>query len=229
MQDQLTTQLAKARLLHILSPALPTGAYSYSQGIETAVELGWLTTEDEFYSWLCEQINGALAYQELPLLQRIYTACASEDSDALNTWAQTALAYRDTLELRNEEKFRAAAFIRIIKSLPDEALKDIPEGTLGITPLAGVAWTAVKLDIPLQDLLLAYAHSWLEASITSGVKLIPLGQSQGQSLQYRLTPIYGDAVSFAQSLNDEDIGYSAVAVSLASCRHETQHTRIFRS
>jgi len=229
VNDQASTQLAKARLLHILSPALPTGAYSYSQGIETAAELGWLTTEERFYSWLLEQINGVLAYQELPLLARMYHACVNEDSDSFSAWAQTTLAYRDTMELRNEENYRAAAFIRIIKSLPDKALRDIPEPTIAITPLAGIAWVAVKLDIPLQDLLLAFAHSWLEASIANGVKLIPLGQSQGQSLLYRLTPFYGEALVLSQTLNDEDIGYSAVAVSLASCQHETQHTRIYRS
>lgn len=227
--DVVGVQLARARLLHILSPALPTGAYSYSQGIESAVELGWLKTADDLHQWMKEQIEGTLRYQELPLIVRLFDASIDRDLDRLHHWSQTALAWRDTQESREEEQFRGAAFVRILKSLPDPEFEELPEQSLRRTSLAGIAWAGARLRIPPNELLLAYAHTWLETTITSGVKLIPLGQSQGQNLQYSLTPCYTEAVDAALTMNDAEMGYSNPAMSIASCYHETQHTRIYRS
>ncbi|MBX2880104.1 MAG: urease accessory protein UreF [Granulosicoccus sp.] len=224
-----TSELARIRLLHILSPALPTGAYSYSQGIETAVELGWIAGVEDFSQWITEQIQGSLHYQELPLIIRLYEAASRGDEKGFDEWSHIALAWRDTSESRDEEQFRGVAFLRILESLPDPVFQDLPVASLRRSALAGIAWAGAKLEIALNELLLAYAHTWLETTITSGVKLIPLGQSQGQSLQYSLTPLCVDAVQGALMVGEDDIGYANPAISIASCRHETQYTRIYRS
>lgn len=229
VQNSVDAELARARLLHILSPSLPTGAYSYSQGIESAVEMGWLNTADDFQRWIAEQIMGTLQNQELPLIVRLYNAALARNMVQFDHWSQVALAWRDTLESREEEQFRGAAFVRILNSLPDKEFGDLPEKCLRRTSLAGIAWAAARLNIKLNELLLAYAHTWLETTITSGVKLIPLGQSEGQQLLYDFAPLYTEAVVAALVLTDEEIGYSNPAMALASCYHETQHTRIYRS
>ena len=219
---------AEMRLLHLVSPALPIGGYSYSQGVEWAVDQAWLTDIDQYRHWLTELIHGPLQRQELPLLVRLYHSCDTQDAEQLDYYSQLAVAVRETAELRNEERDRAGALLRILKALPDWP-GTIPETALARSPLAGMAWATVHWRIPLARLLGAYAHTWLESQIVTAIKLIPLGQTQGQQLQYELIPLATKAIERAWSTSAEDIGFSTPAVSMASARHETQYSRIYRS
>ncbi|MBX2840048.1 MAG: urease accessory protein UreF [Gammaproteobacteria bacterium] len=220
--------LARLQLLQLLSPQLPIGSYSYSQGLEWAVAEGWIEEASTLRSWLEELIRGPLAQQDLPLLKVLYQTADNADKEAFDYWSQRALAFRDTAELRLEERARAEAYLRVFAALPLPSHSDFTTA-LSRTPLACVAWAAAQWKIDPADLLPAWAHNWLESSVINGVKIIPLGQSQGQQLLHSLLPAVSEAVEIAQCLDVECIGFSTPALSAASCRHELQHTRIFRS
>ena len=220
--------LSHLRLLHLLSPTLPVGSYSYSQGLEWAVEQQWVSTETEFERWLVELIHGPLSQQDLPLLRNLFYTCIKDDVSGFNYWSQMAIALRDTAELRAEERARGDAYLRILAALPDKVDDQYLNG-IKRTPLAAIAWAAAQWDIQEQSLLTAFAHNWLEAYIINGVKIIPLGQTQGQTLLHSMLPALCRAVDTACGVDDAAIGFSTPAISLASCGHESQYTRIYRS
>lgn len=220
--------LSDLRLLHLLSPMLPVGSYSYSQGLEWAVESQWVTSKAEFECWLIELISGPLAQQDLPILRKLYFACVNYDVSEFDYWSQMAVALRDTAELRAEERARGDAYLRILVALPDKVDEQYLAG-MKRTPLATIAWAAVQWNIKEQSLLGAFAHNWLEAYIVNGVKIIPLGQTQGQTLLHSLLPALCNAVNTACLSNDTDIGFSTPAIAFASCGHESQYTRLYRS
>lgn len=220
--------LSQLRLNQLLSPVLPVGAYSYSQGLEWAVQDSWITTGEGFSLWLDELIQGPLAQQELPLLRNLYRSFLNEDIESIRCWSQTALAFRDTAELRAEELARAIAYLRVVDNLP-YAIDSRYRSSLEKTPLATIAWACVQWKIELAPLLNAFAYNWLDAYVVNGVKIIPLGQSEGQALLHAKLPLLTQAVEISLNLPDESIGFSVPSVSMASCLHESQYSRIYRS
>lgn len=220
--------LAHLRLLQLLSPVLPVGTFSYSQGLEWAVHAGWVSDETQFRQWLLEWMDGPMAQQELPLLIRLYRASQAGELDNFAHWSQLLLATRDTHELHQEEIVRANAYLRVLNGLCS-AEDNLPVSSLKLTPLASVAWAAATWQIPLSSLLLAYGHNWLENTVTNGVKLIPLGQTVGQQLIHELSPHLIKAIKHSESVLDDDIGFSMPSVSMASSAHESQYSRLYRS
>lgn len=220
--------LAQLRLLQLLSPVLPVGSFTYSQGLEWAVDANWVDSEAPFRQWLVEWIDGPLVHQELPLLSRLYKASVENDEDAFVEWSQYLLATRDTYELRQEELSRADAYLRVLKSLGVD-IETLPLRAIKLTPVASIAWAAVKWNVPHQSLLISFGHNWLESSVNSGVKIIPLGQSAGQKIIHDLSPTLINAVALSKNIKDNELGFSMPAVSMASCSHETQYSRLYRS
>ncbi len=223
-----TQSLAHLRLLHFLSPALPVGSYSYSQGLEWAVEVNWVNDQITFTQWIESQITGALAQQELPLLVRLFRAIAKDDSNGFNYWCQFAIALRDTAELREEERCRAIAYLRILEEI-DPPGELWPSESFTKTPLAAIAYFAVRHAINVDSLLEAYAHVWLETNVVNGVKIIPLGQTAGQRILFDSSPKLVSAIATALLVEDASVGMSMPALSHASCHHETQYSRVYRS
>jgi len=196
--------------------------------LEWAVGAGWIQSEDDFNYWLDEQLDGVIAHQELPLLRKMFVASQAQDKQMLQTWADYSLALRDTTELRVEETDRAGALLRILRTLavPNLGLVD---STLGKSQLAGIAWAAAHWSVDIMALLRAYGFSWLEQQIAAGIKLIPLGHLQGQRLLFELSKRIPNAAAASMDVLDDNIGYSCPAISMASCQHETQYTRLYRS
>lgn len=210
-------------MLQITSPSLPVGAYSYSQGLEWAVEAGWVTDRQTFGEWLAEQLDGVIAYQELPLLQRIFLAQETADDMELQIWTEQVLARRETAELRREEQHRGRALSALLGSLYNETPADTE------CQMAAYVKFCSKENITLVDAMFGYAYSWLDNQVMAGIKLVPLGQSDGQALLYRLSEDIQTAVEVALTIPDEEIGYSTPGLAMASCLHETQYCRLFRS
>lgn len=220
--------LAQLRLNQLLSPVLPVGAYSYSQGLESAVQAKWIESGHEFNLWLDELIQGPLAQQELPLLKNLYYAFLDEDLSGINYWSQMTVACRDTAELRAEERARAAAYLRVVDNLPYE-IEPNYRISMEKTALTTIAWACVQWEIDLTSLLNAFAYNWLDAYMVNGVKLIPLGQSEGQAILHAKLPLLTQVVEESLTLSDDAIGFSVPLISLASCLHESQYSRIYRS
>ncbi len=220
------------RLLQLFSPNLPTGAFTYSQGMEWAVECGWLKNEKETTDWLQSVMRDSLQYLELPLMIRLYEAVKSHDHSAFEYWSRWLYAGRETRELREEEKQRARALFSVLTKLPDAhhwpELKTCKPALL-LSQLAGYALAACHWHIELIDLLGAYCWSWLENAVAVAIKLVPLGQSEGQTLLYDLSGDISGLVERASKLEDDRIGASNPALAIASSLHETQYSRLFRS
>lgn len=216
------------RLLQLCSGTLPIGGFTYSQGIEWAVECSWIKDEASLTDWLTDLIDTSLAQVEIPVLARLYRACEQDDAEQLAYWSDWLLASRETRELREEERNRGRALASLLVELEvpkAKALRDILAGCQS----AGFALAAQGWSIPLKQAAQGFAWAWLENLALAGVKLIPLGQTAGQRVLRHLGDAASRAVQRGLELSDEDMGASAPALAIASSRHETQYTRLFRS
>jgi urease accessory protein len=219
---------ALLRLLQLASPALPVGAYAYSQGLEWAVEAGWVTDEATLGGWLGEQLTESFGRVDLPIFSRLHRAAHEGDASALERWARELVARRETRELVADDRDRGRALARLLRDLGIDAAASWAErDDAPFAALAAVAATA--WNVPLEPALHAHAFGWLENQILAGVKLIPLGQVAGQRLLLDLTPRVPAVVATALALDDDEIGGTLPILAIASSLHETQYTRLFRS
>ncbi len=222
------TDLALIRLLQLASPALPIGLYSYSQGLEQAVEAGWVTDEPTAGRWVAGVMERSVSRVDLPILIRLHHAWSEDDVGGVEYWSRCLQAHRETAELRAEDRQTGEALARVLKGLGLEQAavwqRHEASSLATLFALAAVAW-----DIPLSAVLSAYLWGWLENQILGAVKLIPLGQSAGQRLLFDVSARIPGHVSQAGTIEDDAIGGSSLAQVLASSRHEIQYTRLFRS
>jgi len=220
--------LALLRLLQLASPSLPIGAYAYSQGLEWAVEAGWVDDESSLANWLQEQLTHAIGGVDLPIFVRLYEAARDRDDAAQRDWSRRLVALRETRELVADDCDRGRALARLLCSLEvAEAATWLERPDTPFASLAAIA--AVAWGIALEPAAHAYAWSWLENQVLAGVKLVPLGQVAGQRLLLGLTKGIPALCRAALERGDDEIGGSLPAVALASSLHETQYTRLFRS
>lgn len=224
----MTNHLALLRLMHLISPTLPIGSFTYSQGIEWAVEVGWITNPQSLQAWLASQLTGTITHLELPLLKRLYRAWQTEEIQAVEHWIAVSNASRETSELLLEEKNRGRALtdLLIALELPQAALH---KPLLSQSQVAAFALASFYWQVSLEQAAYGYAWGWLENLVLSAVKLIPLGQTQGQRVLHQMTPLLVAAIEQGLMIVDEDIGAALPALAIASSRHETQYTRLFRS
>jgi urease accessory protein len=221
-------RLAQLRLMQLTSPALPVGGFTYSQGIEWAVEAGWLRDVNGLCDWLSGLIDDGLGGLELPVLVRLYGACEANQPDVVDRWGRQLFASRETRELRQEEHNRARALISLLRDLGmRRAVEWAAE--LSHCQAAPFALAAVEWRIAREDCLLGYAWSWLENQVAAAIKLVPLGQTDGQRVLLHLAERLPHACAAAMAIDDDAIGASAPGLAIASARHEIQYTRLFRS
>lgn len=224
----MNSDLALLRLLQLASPGLPVGGFTYSQGLEWAVEAGWVTTPSEFAAWQREQLHDTLGCLDWPLLARLYQASLEGDAEVFAHWSRFLLANRETAELRLEEQQRGSAFARLLDGWQ---LGQAPawRASLELSQLGGMAWLGAQWAIPLRTLALGHGFAWLEGAVMAGVKLVPFGQQAAQTLLRDLSQELPAVLDHALALGDEQLGGGLPLLAIASSRHETQYTRLFRS
>ncbi len=227
MSTEVSNDLALTRLLQLISPSLPIGGYTYSQGIEWAVESGWIANERDLCQWLEGLMHGNLVYVELPILKRMLGAWARHDLHRLEQLNTRLIASRETRELRLEESNRARAFYDLLRVLEPAAAEYEPP--LRRSQLAGFSFACQRWGIDYERAAQGLALSWLENLVLAAVKIIPLGQTAGQQAIFELGRQIPALAAAAASVDDDDIGASSMALAIASARHETQYTRLFRS
>ena len=220
--------LGRLRLMQLVSPSLPIGSFTYSQGIEWAVECGWIDSADSLGEWISDQLRTTMARLDLPVLWRLHKAAEKGDVQALEKWSRFLLASRETSELRQEEINRGRALADLLVAL-DVANAQAWKPVLVSCQAAGFATAAVAWGIEYEDAAIGYTWSWLENLVLSAVKIIPLGQTAGQQLLQELATGVPGIVAESLDAVDGAIGGSNPALAIASSRHETQYTRLFRS
>jgi len=218
---------ALLRLCQLVSPALPVGAYAYSQGLEYAVHVGWVHDEASSLDWLQGLLRYALGTLDLPILLRLYRAWSAQDIKAVSLWNARLVASRESSELRAEDLHLGRALARILVELGIEEANGWQQSNCGFATLFALA--AVRWNIDACDALSGYLWSWSENQVLAAVKLVPLGQSAGQRLLAALLGTMPGIVEAATLSADEEIGLGVVSQTLASSLHETQYSRLFRS
>lgn len=225
--------LALVRLLQLASPTLPVGAYTYSQGLEFAIDSGLVKTEAQVGEWIADALAGAVGGFELPLLARLFDAWMEGDDRRVGTLNALCLASRETAELRAETVQMGYSLVRLLVDLP--AFAGLPgwAGRLRAVDEASfpAAWSAAAAawGIEPADALTAYAWAWIENAVMAAVKAVPLGQAAGQRLLSFLAAGVPARVDSALVMAPEAWSNFQPGLAIASCRHETQYSRLFRS
>ena len=214
-----------------LSPAFPVGAFSYSSGIEWAVEAGDITTADTLKAWLGVMLAEGGGFCDAVLFAHAHRAVTNSDDKALRGVAELAAAFAPSKERHLETTAQGNAFIEATRAAwgceAIDRLKQVWDGPVAY-PVA-VAVAAAGHGIALEPALAAYLQAVAANWVSAGVRLIPLGQTDGQRVLAALEPIVTATAQRALASKLDDIGSSAFRADLASARHETQYTRLFRS
>ncbi|GAA0830354.1 MULTISPECIES: urease accessory protein UreF [Marinomonas] len=221
-----TTDSSLLRLLQLSSVSLPVGGYAFSQGMEYAIDQGWVTNKTQVCDWISLQLQQSVARVDLPILRLCMLAASQQDNARLLELNDLALACRETKELRLNDTAMGEALARLMRSLeiatPFQRLEDISFVTL-------FAVTATHWSINLELAALGFTWSWLENQIAAATKLVPLGQTQAQELLGELQPVISDAIRSSLIINEDSVGAGLPAIAIASAQHETQYSRLFRS
>jgi urease accessory protein len=221
--------LALSRLLQLASPMLPVGAYSYSGGFEAAIESGMVHDADSARIWIEDVLDLYLARFELPILYRLYRAWA--DDGAVEGWNARFRAGRDTSEGRAETIQMGGSLALLLRDLggfPKDGLARLQAMAPVTFPLA-YAFASAHWAIPAEAMLHAYAWSWVENQVGVAMKAVPIGQVAGQRILAVVSAGIPAIVESAIDYPDSAISNFAPGLTLASCRHETQYSRLFRS
>lgn len=222
---------ALVHLLHLASPALPVGAFSYSQGMEAAAEAGWVHDRPSAQAWIAGVLAGSIACLEAPLWLRLHRAWRAGDATAASHWNAFFLASRESAELRAESVQMGYSLLRLLGDVDEfaqaglDTLHAIAEPALPTVS----AFAAAHWSIAERDGLTGYLWAWIENQTMAAIKIVPLGQTDGQRILLALGDVLPAHVERAQALPDEGLGALAHGLAMASSWHETQYTRIFRS
>lgn len=213
----------RVKLWQLISPTLPVGAFHYSQGLEAAVVRGWVHDEATAASWIHGILHHTMTSVDLPILVRTHRAWQARDAARLTHWDRICRANRETRELREEERNMGLALRRLTVELGEP----VPDSPFGFVTTYGII--AANWGLTASDAAAGYAWSWGEHQVASAVKLVPLGQTAGQRILLHLGASLATAVDRALDCSDEEIGRGAPGLAIASCLHEVQYSKLFRS
>jgi len=219
------------RLMTWLSPAFPVGAFSYSSGIEWAVEAGDITDAASLRDWLASMLADGPGFCDGVFLAQAHRAASTHDDAGLRDIAELAAAFVPSRERQLETSSQGRAFIEIARSAWNcDGLDDMIAHCNGamVYPVAvGIVSSAHK--IPLAPTLHAFFHALTSNWISAGARLVPLGQTDSQRVLAWLEPVVVATSKRALEASLDDLGSATFRADLAGMRHETQYTRLFRS
>lgn len=219
------------RLLQLASPALPVGAYTYSQGLEWAVEAGTVTDEASALAWIGDLLEWSLGRYEAPLLARMMTAWREGDDVTLAALDAQYLASRESAELHAETLQMGHSLRRLAHDLADLPPSFVERLNVSPRPTFPLVWSglAAAWRIPSVDGLTAWLWSWAENQAMAALKVIPLGQAAGQRILLEIGSRIPAVVERALALDEDSYSNFAPGFAIACARHETQYSRLFRS
>ena len=221
-------------LLQLASPALPVGAYSYSEGIETLAAQGIVTDGAALFNWLAQELKGGGIRLETANMGWCYIAAQQPQThtdDVIDQWNQWLSAFRETEEMRSQSWQMGRSLLRLFNDIEPDLARQLPPTATRENCNFAIAYglVAQAWDIPLAAVSLAFLHSWAANLVSAAVRSVPLGQTEGQRLLRQLiTPIQQAQTEIA-SLTETDLMACSWGVTLASMQHETEYSRLFRS
>lgn len=255
MADTHTTALPAVSLLQLMwlaSPALPVGGFSYSEGLEAAVDKGHIGNEADASQWLTDQLHLSQARSDLPVVAQAVSAWRNADLTRITTLNDWVLATRETSELRQQTQQTGRSLLEWLRQLPPlEAAQPTDDGaTSAATPTpqphalpahiafaqslpptwpVAFALAAAQTAAPVRECVLACAFGWAENMAQAAIKAVPLGQTGGQRILARLLQAIPAAVDSAIALPDDRRQAFSPMLAILSAQHESQYSRLFRS
>jgi urease accessory protein len=205
---------------------MPVGAYSYSQGLEAAVEAGLVQDASSAQRWIEDVLELSIAPMEGALLLRLCGAWLDSNEGKARQWNELLLASRESAELRAESVQMGYSLVQLLTALgephPFASWEDVSFTTT-------FAFSAARFRIDSHEALIAYLWSWAENQVMAALKAIPLGQASGQRMLLALGPRIVEQAERAAGLPDDCIGNAVPGLAILSAQHETQYSRLFRS
>ena len=218
------------QLMWLASPALPIGGFSYSEGLETAVDSARAATETGAKDWLLDQLHISLARSDLAVVAQAIPAWRQADAKriaGLNAWV---LQTRESSELRQQSEQMGRSLLEWLRNHTTARAEQI-DLLAGLQPTYPVAFAlaASSTGAPVRDCLLTYAFGWAENMTQAAIKSVPLGQSAGQRILSALTAEIPAAIDHALTLDDDSRQAFSPMLAILSSQHEIQYSRLFRS
>ena len=216
------------RLLQLTSPALPLGAFAYSQGLEYAAHAGWVKDEASASDWIVGLLEGPICHLDLPLLSRMHAAWLASDEPSVRELSSHLLAFRESAELEQEDLHLGRSLARVLVGQGIAAAQGWTRSDdatfAALHALAATSWL-----IPAKSALLGYGFAWAEAQTGALSRLLPLGQLAIQRVLSRIIEALPATVEASLEVRDADVGALSPSHAIASALHETQYCRLFRS
>ena len=218
------------QLMWLASPALPIGGFSYSEGLEAAVDSALAATETGAKDWLLDQLHISLARSDLAVVAQAIPAWRQADAKriaGLNAWV---LQTRESSELRQQSEQMGRSLLEWLRNHTTARAEQI-DLLAGLQPTYPVAFAlaASSTGAPVRDCLLTYAFGWAENMTQAAIKSVPLGQSAGQRILSALTAEIPAAIDHALALDDDSRQAFSPMLAILSSQHEIQYSRLFRS
>jgi urease accessory protein len=228
------TKIKKNNLLNVLrlsSQSLPTGAFSYSQGMEWLVDTRRINDESSVYEWIASILHGPYVNYELPILRELFEAWSIVDHKTIKILNQDYLNSRETSEIQKETLQMGYALREIIHEMniaSDEATEFLTQIDQ-LTFVTGFSFCSYSIGLSIEEMLMSHVWSFIENQILVAIKAVPLGQSAGQRLLNRIIPLGDSAVSRSMEVSSDNWANFSPLQAISSSKHETQYSRLFRS
>jgi urease accessory protein len=229
----MTTNAAPSGLLQLIwlaSPALPIGGFSYSEGLEAAIEQGWVHDADSSTAWIVDQLHLTQSRGDMAIMAQAIPAWQSGDAARLQALNQWVMATRESAEMRLQTEQMGRSLLDWLRNLQQASEAQLTLcAELPTTYPLSMALALSLAPVPLDQALQAYAFGWAENMTQAALKAVPLGQSAGQRMLARLAQEIPQAVQTALHLSDDERQAFSPMLAILSAQHETQYSRIFRS
>jgi urease accessory protein len=230
-RDPALSATSLLQLMWLASPALPVGGFSYSEGLEAAVEAGRVTNESQAGDWLLDQLHLMLARSDLPVAAAAFKAWQRHDPATLvdlNAWVTTT---RESAEARLQTEQMGRSLVEWLKNrgVDDPRVALLASLTPAPTWPVAFALAVAQTGAPLREAMLSFCFGWAENMMQAALKAVPLGQGAGQRVLSRLSAAMPDAVDHALRVADSERQAFTPMLAILSAQHETQYSRLFRS
>ena len=227
----MTTEISSLlQLMWLASPALPIGGFSYSEGLESAIEHGWVHDESSAADWLADQLHLSQSRGDMQVVAQALIAWPALDAERLQSLNDWVMATRESFEMRLQTEQMGRSLLDWLRNqgnTPQSALSLCAQLPPSYPLVMALALSQARA--PASQSLQAYAFGWAENMTQAAIKSVPLGQSAGQRILARLAQEIPAAVEHALTLSDDDRQAFCPMLAIASARHETQYSRLFRS